>query len=50
MTDILELIDKDSSSVKTQILQLEEYLSELLKLGLVSYNKNTRRYYISERK
>jgi DNA-binding IclR family transcriptional regulator len=50
MADILESIDKDNSSVQTQIPQLEEYLSELLKLGLVSYNKNTGRYYISERK
>jgi hypothetical protein len=40
----------ENNSVKTQIPQLEEYLSELLRLRMVSYNKNTRRYYFSERK
>jgi DNA-binding IclR family transcriptional regulator len=50
MRDILNSIEKENGSVKTHIPQLEEYLSELLRLGLVSYNENTRRYYISERK
>jgi hypothetical protein len=34
---------------REQFPQLEEYLFELSRLGMLLYNKNTRRYYISER-
>jgi adenylate cyclase class IV len=47
MTDTLESVGKDNSSVKTQIPQLEEYLSELLKLGFVSYYHIKKRQYTS---
>ena len=49
MKDISDSISQENNSVKTQTPQLEEYLSELLRLRMVLYNGNTRRYYFCEK-
>lgn len=49
MTDVSDAVKRENDSDKTQIPRLEEYLSELLNLRMLSYNENTRRYYFSKR-
>ena len=41
MKDISDSISQENNSVKTQTPQLEEYLSELLRLRMVLYNDIT---------